>query len=347
MRKIVKAACFFLVFASVYILLMNIFRWKDYHYQTWPNSATVSGFYKMKKNTVDVIFLGSSQGVTGFDPQVLYDEYSIASYNLSTEQQSLVISYFLLKEALKYQKPSAVILDVWMCYGNQNPLNSAESCVRKVIDEMKWSPLKIKAINKICRLDPNLKKSSFYFLNVRYHDRWKSLAKTDFEYRQLNRPFLMKGYAAESIPWRTDAPEPLHISEPLEGVSMQENMQVYLEKIVNVCKENNISLLLVKTPNLGWNLKQHFSMKKFTDECNTAFYDFNIDDLYGRTGYDYAKDGEGHLDNSGAHKVTAMLGNILLEDYSIPQSKEDAQWEDSRDFAQSIYQTIEKSHQTN
>ena len=68
--------------------------------------------------------------------------------------------------------------------------------------------------------------------------------------------------------------------------------------------------------------------------------------MYNRTGYDYAKDGESHLDNSGAHKVTAMLGNILLEDYSIPQ-KEDAQWEYSRDFAQNIYQTIEKSHQTN
>ena len=345
MKNAIRALGFLIVFLVTFHTLTEIVRWKDYSYQTWPNSATVSGFYKMKKHSVDVLFFGSSQGVTAFNPQVLYDEYKIRSYNLSTEQQSLVISYYLLEEALKYQKPSAVILDVWMCYGNQNPLNSAESCVRKVIDEMKWSPLKIKAINEICRLDPNLKKISFYFLNVRYHDRWKRLAKTDFEYRQLNRPFLMKGYAAESVPWRTDAPEPLHISETLEPASMQANMQVYLEKIVNACKENNISLLLVKTPNLGWNLKQHFSMKKFTDECNITFYDFNINDLYDRTGYDYAKDGDSHLDNSGAHKVTTMLGNILLEDYSIPQ-KEDSQWEDSRDFAQDIYQTIEKSHKT-
>lgn len=343
MKKIMKVVVFILLFLFCYSLLMNIFRWKDYHYQVWPNSATVSGFYKMKKNTVDVIFLGSSQGVTGFDPQVLYDQFGLRSYNLSTEQQSLVISYYLLKEALKYQKPAAVVLDVWMCFGNKNPLNSAESCVRKVIDEMRWSPLKYDTIKKMCKLDPTLKKSSFYFLNVRYHDRWKWLGKSDFEYRQLNQPFLMKGYAAESIPWRNEEFNPLNLENPVENAQMQQNMEEYLRKIVSLCKENGISLLLVKTPHLGWNSAQHFCMRSFSDSYKLPFYDFNTPDLYERTGYDYAKDGDSHLDNSGARKVTATLGEILVFDYLISPMK-DEQWEVSREFAQEIYQKIENSH---
>ena len=343
MKKFVKIVCFLLIFTGIYVLLMNIFRWKDYQDNYYPNSATVSGFYKMKKNSVDIIFFGSSQGVHAFDPQVLYDKYGLCSYNLSTEQQSLVVTYFLLEEALKYQKPTAIILDIWMCFGNMNPMNSAESCVRKIIDQMNFSPLKIRAINEICKLDPSLIKASFYFPNIRYHGRWKSLSKRDFEFRQLNRPFLMKGFSAVSIPWKDKTYSPLKIPDEQKSAIMQSNMELYLEKITNLCKDHEIPLLLVKTPNLSWNYAQHICMQSFADNKNVNFYDFNMEELYTLSNYDYQKDGNSHIDNSGAYKVSSTLGEILVSDYHIP-SHFDKQWEASREFAQNIYKRIKQSH---
>lgn len=342
--KIIKTICFLLLFTGLYALSMEVFRWKDFHYKKYPNSATVSGFYKMKKNTIDIIFLGSSHGVHAFDPQVLYDKYGLCSYNLSTEQQSLVISYFLLEEALKYQKPSAIILDSLMCFKHKEyPMNSKETCIRKVIDQMKFSQLKVRAINEICNIDPTLMKSSFYMLNLRYHERWKSLSKTDFYFKQLNKPFLMKGFSPIDFPWKNKTYSPLKTPNKQKSAIMQINMELYLNKIVDLCKEKEIPLLLVKTPYLKWDYAKHKCMQSFADKKMLNFYDFNTEELYALSNYDYSKDGYHHIGNSGAYKVSSTLGEILVSDYHVP-AHFDEQWEESREFAQSIYKKIEQNH---
>ena len=335
-QKLLKTVLFVVLFLAVFFLSDEIFRWKDYHYQTYPNSATVSGFYRMKRNSVDVIFLGSSQGVTAFNPQVVYDECGIRSYNLSTEQQSLVVSYYLLKEALKYQSPKAVILDVWMCFGNRNPLNSAESCVRKVVDQMKWSPLKKEFIWDICRLWPDLKKSSFYFKNVRYRGRWKSLRAADFEFSALEKPMSTKGYAAQMHPWKTEKFSPIEIKGDEPSQPMSENMAAYLSKIAKLCRKKGIPLILVKTPNIGWNPHAHQAIREVSEKYGIRFYDFNEENLYRASGFDYATDGtDGHLDNTGARKVSRFLGTELLREYGV-ESHLDVQWESSRSTSNHI-----------
>lgn len=333
--KILKTAVFLFLFSLIFFLFDEIFRWKDYQYQVWPNSATVSGFYKMERNSVDVLFLGSSQGVTAFDPQVVYDEFGIRSYNLSTEQQSLVVSYYLLKEAIRRQNLGAVVLDVGMCFGNQNPLNSAESCVRKVVDQMRWSPLKKEFIHDICRLDPTLKKKSFYFRNLRYHERWKSLNPADFEFSELNEPMMTKGYAAESVPWRSGEFKPYAEDESAGAWQMQENMEKYLSKIADFCAKNGIPLVLVKNPNLGWNVNAHQTLRQFSDARGIEFIDFNEERAYAEAEYDYAKDGDIHLDNVGAAKVSRFLGKKLLLEYGI-EPKEDNQWESTRAHSEAV-----------
>ena len=345
MTKAIRAILFLLLFALAFSLLDQIFRWKDYYYATYPNTATVAGFYTMEKDSVDVIFLGSSQGTTAFDPQTLYDDYSLRSYNLSTEQQSIAVSYWLLKEALRTQSPQAVVLDVWMCFGNQNPLNSAESCVRKVIDQMRWSRVKREAIADICRTDPTLIKASFYLRNIRYHGRWKSLGEGDFSFAALSEPSQAKGFAPHSIPWKKGDFKPLDVPEGTEAEKMQANMERYLEKIVDMCEENRISLLLTKTPNRSWNARRHTAMQAFADSHELPFYDFNTVGIYEQAGYDYAKDGDGHVDCAGARKITATFGEILTFAYLL-SPETDAQWEDSKAWAAHLYEAMELPHIT-
>ena len=347
MKKPLRVCIFLFVFLAALCLVNEIFRWKDYHYQVWPNSATVSGFYRMERGTVDVLFLGSSQGVTAFNPQVLYNERGIRSYNLSTEQQSLVLSYYLLKESLKYQKPKAIVLDVWMCFGNQNPLNSAAGCVRKIFDQMRWGKQKISLINDICALDPTFDKKSFFLKNTVYHERWKSLREADFEFLQLAAPMPLKGYSAESIPYRSDNPQPFDAAQDIdvEPATMQRNMEVYLEKIISLCEREKIRLILCKTPNLGWNLSQHIAAQGMAERHNLPFYDFNEHGVYQESGYNYATDGGSHLDDAGATKVSAFLGKLLSSEYGI-EPRTDRQWEDSRSQAEHVSIAMRLPHVT-
>ena len=120
MKMRIKIALKFIAFVMLTMLCVNaINEWlkPEYYYmETWPTTNTYKDFYKLKRDSADVLFFGSSHTVATFDPQVIYDNYGITSYNLGCEQQSLVITYYWLREALKYQSPKAVVLDTYILH---------------------------------------------------------------------------------------------------------------------------------------------------------------------------------------------------------------------------------------
>lgn len=87
---------------------------KCYYDDSWPTTSTYQGFYQMEKDSVDVLFLGSSCAAAGLNPQEFYDSYGIRSYNLGCEGQSLLTSYYWLEEALRFQSPKVVVLEVFL-----------------------------------------------------------------------------------------------------------------------------------------------------------------------------------------------------------------------------------------
>lgn len=186
MRKHIKFMCKCMIFLIIlFICVENVYRVivpKFFFSDIWPTTLTYSKFYEEEEDTIDVIFLGSSHAASSFIPQELYNNYGITSYNLGCEQQNLVTSYFWLKEALRYQKPKAVVLDCYFLflYSGYEPLNSAESCTRKALDYMKWSPVKREAVKTICELDQYQSLVSYYLPNIRYHARWMNLSENDF-----------------------------------------------------------------------------------------------------------------------------------------------------------------------
>ena len=105
-------------------------------------ASTYGGFYHMRKNTVDVLFLGTSNTYCAFSPDELYRRYGIRSYNLAGSQQSMLTSYYWLEEALRTQKPKVVVLDVFYAFYN----TGNEGSFHKAFDFMRWSDIKVPAL---------------------------------------------------------------------------------------------------------------------------------------------------------------------------------------------------------
>ena len=103
LRYVIKAAAFLTVLCLCLGFFSVLLTPKYYQEDIYPTTSTFCEFYQLEKNSVDVLFLGSSHAVTAFDPCVLYENWGLTSYNLGSEQQSLLISYYWLKEALRYQ----------------------------------------------------------------------------------------------------------------------------------------------------------------------------------------------------------------------------------------------------
>ena len=112
-KDIVKIGIFMLIAWMIFGIL-------DYFYQpvwkSWNNYNTINGFYKEPANTIETIFLGASIMVNGITPTELYRDYGICSYNLGTEQQPVMASYYWMLEAERLHADSlkTVVIDASM-----------------------------------------------------------------------------------------------------------------------------------------------------------------------------------------------------------------------------------------
>lgn len=295
----------------------------------FPNTVTFREFYELKPNTVDVLFFGSSIGVAAFSPMELYNNYGITGYNLSSAEQSPPISYFWLQEALHTQRPKVVILEAFFLFNYfdyyYKPLNTSETRVRQALDPMRWSPVKINAIREICELDESYHAFEYYFPIIQYHDRWKYINAEELSKKDERG---LMGYSpgfethVKGMPY-----------EPFERLyddklEMQPVMQQYLARMAELCQEEGIRFVIVKTPTTAHLLEKHNAIREFADQYGVDFIDFNESEVY-YDGLDYWYEDDNndaeHTNHWGTVKVMDYLGNYLLEECGL-EPHEDDQW---------------------
>lgn len=305
---------------------------------SWPSTSTFTQFYDMEENTVDVLFVGSSCMSTAGIPQYLYDKNGIVSYNLASPEQTLITSYYWLKEALRFQSPSVVFLDNQMLFTfyEDEPLNFKEPGQRKDFDYMKWSKVKISAVHDICSLDSSQSELSYYLPFVRYHDRWKELGKLDFSYT----PSKLYGFAplygslheegeADFVPLESTnfSTEASSVDQTAaEEETILPLMQEYMDKIVALCEENNIRLVLVTTVAPIQTQTRHDLTAQYAAANNLTYLDFNTKELYEATQMDYFTDcyDTHHMTISGGEKISDYLADFVLsEELAIPKTSSD------------------------
>lgn len=311
---------------------------KYFYNQNWPTTNTYIDFYRLEKNSVDVLFFGSSHAISSYNPQVIYDNYGITSYNLGSEQQSIVVSYYWLREALKYQSPKVIILDTYMLhkyfggsmgYVDKN-MNCDEFSIRKAMDNMRLSPLKWEAGKVIEELDPRNRGLSFLLLNIRYHTRWTSLDEDDYTEESMIEHGGIKGFAVRGgtnpdlsyIPFK-DSETSTADAEP-----MVETSKEYLDKIVALCAEKNIQLILANIPCVE-SIGRYKAIKEYADSHELSYYDFSEEVLYNEIDYSATENLIDHLNYLGAEKVSLYIGNLLATKYGI-QPREDRSYDLSR-----------------
>lgn len=331
MRKHFIFACRSMVF----LILLSVcigFTWRIITPKV-AASTSCTNFYKMENNTIDVLFLGSSLAAAAYIPQEMYDRYGIRSYNLASEKQSPVVSYYWLKEVLRYQSPKVLVLDYnYFFKTNDLILNSTEISIRRALEYMKWSPVKLEAIRTVCRLDRSQSFSSYFFPNIRYHERWAELSEKDFALAELAAGNGLKGYDPFMGQWGGEGYAPYDDTDSEKETAMLPLMETWLDQIRNLCKQEDISLVLVNVPQLNADVGKYHTIQKYAEKYDLDFYDFNEKSLYEASGYDFSADScdSIHTNLWGAKKISAYLGGVLAKQYDIGENT-DAQWEITKD----------------
>ena len=159
--------------------------------------STWDAYLGEEKNSLDVLFLGSSYAYCDWNPGALYDQSGLTSYVLAGGEQTVGVTYYYLKEALKTQSPQVVVLE-----GSSLFFDRYESFTQINVGYMPWGLNKVGAILEYA--EPELRTGLFVDL-IFYHDRWKELTRSDRGGLPAEPPGLRPAGAA--VPGGGDRPD--------------------------------------------------------------------------------------------------------------------------------------------
>ena len=271
----------------------------------------------------DVIFLGDCEVYETYSPCIMWENYGISSYVRGSSQQLIWQSYYILEDTLKTETPKVVLLNV-LALRFSEPQNEAYN--RMTIDGMRWSSSKLASIKVSMTEDENM--WEYIFPILRYHDRYASLTGEDITYMFKKDRVTFGGY----LPFAGINPVvSLPTVKPLPDYTFGELPMEYLKKTADLCKENNIELLLVKAPSVyptwydEWDAQvvdfatqNGVSYVSLLKESDTIGIDMSTDT------YDTGQ----HMNIYGAEKCSLYIGNILSSGFGIPDHRGEKEYED-------------------
>lgn len=272
----------------------------------YDTTRKVEGFYEEEKDSLDFVFVGSSQMFTSVVPAVLWEEYGITSYDFGANEQPMYLSYYYIKEALKYQDPKAVVLEVSYC-------NTAEYTHEGVLhinlDDLKMGPVKLEAIFDII---PAGERWPYLFELAKYHDTWADLDKTSLQYLTADKHNPYKGYTP-SLDGHADGGEfDEEIAKVTKVSELAELSVTYMKKIIDLCNEEGVDLLFLKTPNDQIEKQPDYNaVALLAEEYGIPFLDLN-------------QQMEGQLHNHVFHAetITKRIGDWLTSLYEVEDKRE-------------------------
>lgn len=261
----------------------------------------------------DVLMVGDCEVYESFSPVDLWRDFGITSYIRGSAQQLVWQSYYLLKDALKYETPKVVVFNV-QALMHAEP--QKEEYNRMTLDGMRWSGVKLDAVRASMLDEENL--VDYIFPILRYHSRITQLTREDIDYYGRHKKVSHNGYYM-----RVDAApyvDGIWFEEEPEDYTFGQMPVEYLDKMRILCESEGIAFVLVKAPSVSpvWYDEYEEQVVSYAEKYDLPY--INYLKLLNETGIDYDTDTYDmglHMNLSGAKKMTAYLGSFLVSKYDL------------------------------
>ncbi|WP_405374979.1 SGNH/GDSL hydrolase family protein [Pseudobutyrivibrio sp.] len=265
----------------------------------------------------NVVFIGDCELYENISPVYLWENFGINSYIRGSAQQLIWQSYYLAEETVEREHPDVIVFNVLSMKYN-TPQNEAYN--RMTLDGMKWSSSKVDSIKASMTEEESM--IEYMFPLLRYHSRWSDLNADDFKYLFRRDKVTFNGYymRVDEKPADDNIPK----GRPIIDYQFGDTAYQYLDKLTKLCKDNDIELILVKAPSLFpyWYPQWDKQMEDYAAANDLTYINFL--DYQDSIGLDWDKDtydGGLHLNLSGAEKLSEYFGQILSNDFNVPDRR--------------------------
>ncbi|MDE5939608.1 MAG: hypothetical protein K2H37_11055 [Lachnospiraceae bacterium] len=312
------------VLVSVIVAALVFMRLGHVLEANYDGNQSMDGFYRLDRDSVDVVFYGSSHVYSGVNVAALWDDYGIAGYDMAGTMQTLWNSYYNMEETLKYQSPRLMVVDLYGIRIEEEYYGSTN--VIKNVSSMRFS------VNKIRNVWNSVPHEEFLSYLLSYpltHDSYKELGRGNFEEGVNNvGGDWYKGYKPSYGVTRYDTlPQ---VSAGAEKRPPSWKNRKYLDNMVRLAGEHQIQLAFIVVPYEGINEEDQMLYQwaeEYAQENGILFLNGNtrLEEMGFDPAGDYAE--ASHLNHSGACKFTAYLASWLTEHCDLADHRGDDRWD--------------------
>jgi len=280
---------------------------------------------------IDVQVYGSCHAYTSFDSAYFSEKYGMSSYNMSNPGEIMPSTYLRMVERFKKDKPEVVLVETWgvNAYETYNPTEKImDSYFRINIEDIPFSKEKAEVINDFETLDMIEDNVAL----IKYRDRLTTftLNKLDFDYcfedaseiyntgewakylyDEMKNRLSNSGFKSNPSTPILDYQEQQAQIEENETLEVEADLMKYVDKIIELCKEENVPLIFYRAPyrSTANELRKANYLEKYFAGKDVLFFD-----LEKELEYDYENDffDYEHLSTVGATKSTDFLSEKIF-----------------------------------
>lgn len=305
-KKIILHTALLIFFVIIILICSTLpyFWGESYYYQDYKVRTSLSG-------KLDTLVIGSSHALRSIKPTVLNEKLNTKAYNLSSPLMSMYGRYVMLEKEINRNPIKTVYLEI-----SYNALTLDRKTLGLEGD-----------LYVLGRFDNVFERINF-FTNAFTPDEYRKVlsdiivrSKNSFSIHNTIEQYKTFGYL--SMPSNNqllsdEVKEKVKNTKVLDTKIKEESLN-YFDKIIKLCKENDIRVILVVTPvtermifeysNLDDIFSQYIDLAK---EYNCEYYDFNLDKhrkkLYSEESSFYDNT---HMSDSGAEIFSNRLTEII------------------------------------
>ena len=281
----------------------------------------VANFFREKKDSIDVLFVGSSICYSNISPMDMWNAQGVTGYALATPSQMIPCSYYLIREGIRTQHPKAVVLDTYASY--YSSFVKKEGSLHQAFDDIPFGTTKLalyrELLPKVC--NTFAQRFEYLFPFLKFHARWNSVREEDFH----NDYAFLRG---AMISFSREEAEEADITDEEEEIFS--GTEEYIKRIIDLCRKEKVELVFMRIPTASYETVGHMQrtsnrMLSIGRENGVAVLDLNTPEAQEALALDY-KTGfrDKHHGNSRTQrKISEYVAGWLHERYELEDHRGD------------------------
>ena len=264
--------------------------------------------YVMKEAYEVLLIMGSSRAAHHYVPQILKDSLGMTCYNAGSDGECIYYHYCLLSAMLERgAKPKMVIYEVMNLDAEVS--QGATFTLDAALDRLAPHYGASKAVDSLLAFNGWKEKVKMLSKTYRYNSKLVQTIKCNYLPEKEDRGYEALTGTINVKLYEKDAAA--RLSSPKKPAKIEERKLEYMEKFVNLCKTNDIKLILFFSPYYHITLSEGVSkIQNMANRYGIPFYEFVSDNTFDDPAL---FNDEMHLNDVGARKYTELILNKIHE----------------------------------